>query len=138
MKDTPILSAFQELDAKSARDLAIQGAETQQSRSMVFDACHLGVVLRAVLFVEAVTAVGAMYGASSFMDWLTRLSLLAGGALPATLVWLICACSLKKQLAQLSQNVRSPRRMQSVVDDMEHLYRELLGADDRQLSPAVQ
>ena len=106
MKDTQILSAFQELDAKSAQDLAIKGAETQQSRSMVFDACHLGVVLRAVLFVEAVTAVGAMYGASGFIDWLARLSLLAGGALPATLVWLISACSLKKQLAQLSPNMQ--------------------------------
>ena len=98
MKDTQILSAFQELELK--------GAAKQESRRMVFDACHLGVVLRAVLFVEAVTAVGAMYGASDFMDWLTRLSLLAGGALPATLVWLIAACSLKKPLAALSQNMQ--------------------------------
>ena len=98
MKDTQILSAFQELE--------VQNALRQSSRTMVFDACHLGVVLRAVLFVQAVVAVGAMYGASGFMDWLTRLSLLAGGALPATLVWLIAACSLKKKLAQLRQEMQ--------------------------------
>lgn len=106
MKDTQILSAFQELERKAARELEVENAVQQKSRSMVFDACHLGVVLRAVLFVEAVTAVGAMYGATDFIDWLTRLSLLAGGALPATLVWLIAACSLKKKLAQLSQGLQ--------------------------------
>jgi two-component system, LytTR family, sensor histidine kinase AlgZ len=106
MKDTQILSTFQELERKGAPELALKDAGAEPSRGMVFDACHLGVVLRAVLFVEAVTAVGAMYGATGFIDWLTRLSLLAGGALPATLVWLIAACSLKKPLAALSQNLQ--------------------------------
>ena len=106
MKDTQILSAFQELELKTPLELEVQNALRQTSRSMVFDACHLGVVLRAVLFVQAVVAVVAMYSASGFMDWLTRLSLLAGGALPATLVWLIAACSLKKKLAQLSQDMQ--------------------------------
>lgn len=69
---------------------------------LVFDACHVGVVLRAVLFVEAVVAVGAMFGAVNAIDWLTRLSLLTGAALPATLFWLIAACSLKALLARLS------------------------------------
>ena len=59
-------------------------------------------VLRAVLFVEAVVAVGAMFGAAG----LVRLAgaawpSLTGGALPATLAWLIVACSLKKLLARL-------------------------------------
>ena len=70
-------------------------------RALVFDACHVGVVLRAVLFVEIVLGVGAMYGASTLLEWLARVSLLTGGALPATLVWLIAACSLKKLLAPL-------------------------------------
>jgi len=60
------------------------------------------VVLRAVLFVQAVVAVAAMFGTSTPLEWLTRLSLFTGGALPATLVWLIVACSLKKGLARLS------------------------------------
>ncbi|MDO9164693.1 MAG: sensor histidine kinase, partial [Rhodoferax sp.] len=43
---------------------------------------------------------------STFFDWLTRLSLLTWGALPATLVWLIAACSLKKVLARLSDTAQ--------------------------------
>ena len=73
--------------------------------ALVFDACHVGVVLRAVLFVELVLAVGALYGADTPAGWLAALSLATGGALPATLVWLIAACSLKTVLARLS-----PRR----------------------------
>ncbi|MDD2712685.1 MAG: histidine kinase [Simplicispira sp.] len=70
-------------------------------RALVFDACEVGVVLRAVLFVEVVLGVGAMYGASTLADWLARLALLTGGALPATLVWLIAACSMKTLLQRL-------------------------------------
>lgn len=94
MKDPQILSTFLEPSPQASLPVP--------SRVLVFDACHVGVALRAVLFVEAVVGVGAMFGASSFVDWLTRLSLLTGGALPATLVWLIAACSLKKLLARLS------------------------------------
>ena len=94
MKDTQILSAFQ--------DLAPEQPPAVPPPRLVFEACHVGVVLRAVLFVEAVVAVGAMFGAAGFMDWLGRLSLLTGGALPATLVWLLSACSLKKLLAPLT------------------------------------
>lgn len=94
MKDSQILSSFQEL--------APAAPAPGPARTLVFDACHVGLVLRAVLFVEAVVAVGAMFGAATFLDWLTRLSLLTGGALPAVLVWLIAACSLKKVLARLS------------------------------------
>ena len=93
MKDSQILSAFSELPAPRPPG--------PPPRALVFDACHVGVVLRAVLFVEAVAAVGAMFGAQDFQDWLTRLAILSGGALPATLAWLIAACSLKKILARL-------------------------------------
>ena len=68
---------------------------------MVFDACHAGVVLRAVLFVQVVVGIGAMFGADSFLDWATRLALATGGTLPGTLLWLSAACSLKKLLAPL-------------------------------------
>lgn len=67
----------------------------------VFDACQVGVALRAVLFVEAVMAVGAMYGTASPVDWMVRLALLTGSALPATVFWLIVACLLKRPLARL-------------------------------------
>ncbi|MBS0302626.1 MAG: histidine kinase [Proteobacteria bacterium] len=73
------------------------------ARALVFDACQVGVVLRAVLFVEAVLGVGAMFGAGSPGEWLARLALYTGGALPATLAWLVTACSLKKALQRLSE-----------------------------------
>ncbi len=94
MKDSQILSAFQEttLPAPPARP----------ARALVFDACQIGVVLRAVLFVEVVMSVGAMFGAIGPADWLLRVSVLSGAALPATLAWLIVGCSLKKVLAGLA------------------------------------
>ncbi len=76
-------------------------------RALVFDACHVGVVLRAVLFVEIVLGVGAMYGADGPAAWLARLSLLTGGALPATLAWLVTACSLKTLLQRLPVALQS-------------------------------
>jgi two-component system sensor histidine kinase AlgZ len=95
MKDSQILSVFQ--------DTAFQPGDAPVSPpvTLVFDACHVGVVMRAVLFVEAAVAVAAMFGAASALDWLMRLALITGGALPATLLWLLLACSLKKILAKL-------------------------------------
>jgi two-component system sensor histidine kinase AlgZ len=91
MKDSQILSAFME----------VQPALRRKAQVLVFDACHVGVVLRAVLFVEATMMTGAMYGAAGFIDWLLRVSVLTGAALPATLAWLIVACSLKGRLERL-------------------------------------
>jgi two-component system sensor histidine kinase AlgZ len=95
MKDTQILSVFQEPTTQPVPEAPARPVV------LVFDACHVGVVLRAVLFVQAVTAVAAMFGAASPLDWLTRLSLFTGAALPATLLWLIVACGLKNRLARL-------------------------------------
>jgi two-component system sensor histidine kinase AlgZ len=91
MNDSQILSAFQEFPPPTAAP----------RRVFVFDACHVGVVLRAVLFVETVMSVGAMFGAVTVADWLLRVSILSGAALPATLAWLIVACMLKRVLAHL-------------------------------------
>ena len=95
MKDTEILSTFQELDSRAPSPGA--------SPPLVFDACHVGVVLRAVLFVEVVVGVGAMFGTNTATDWLMRMALLTSATLPATLAWLILACSLKNWLARLRQ-----------------------------------
>ena len=75
-------------------------------RVSMFDACHVGVVLRAVLFVECVVGVAAMFGAAQALDWLLRFSLLTGGALPATLAWLIAACGLKTRLHRLKPRLQ--------------------------------
>lgn len=73
-----------------------------QAPVLVFDACQVGVVLRAVLYVEAVVAVGLMYVVAGFEAWLLALAWVTAGALPATLLWLVVGCSLKRQLARLS------------------------------------
>jgi two-component system sensor histidine kinase AlgZ len=92
MKESLILSAFQEPAAPALT--------TGPNRGAVLDACHVGVALRAVLLVQAVVGVGAMFGSASFMDWLMRLALLTGAALPATLVWLVAACAGRRTLAR--------------------------------------
>ena len=94
MKDSQILSAFQDLPVQVV-------PATPPARVLVFDACHIGVILRAVLFVETVMSVGAMFGSTGVADWMGRVAMLSGAAFPATLLWLIVACSLKKLLAQL-------------------------------------
>lgn len=96
MKDTEILSTFPEQDPRTG--------PPGGGRALVFDACQAGVVLRAVLFVEVVIGVGALYGASGPWNWLLRQSVLTGAALPATLVWLIIACSAKNVLSRLPQS----------------------------------
>jgi len=41
-----------------------------------------------------------VYAAAGWMDWVERVALVTGGALPATLAWLLCACALKRLLAR--------------------------------------
>jgi len=101
MEDSQILSVFQESDAAPTGT-----GPPPLADALVFDACHVGVVLRAVLFVEAVVAVGTLFGSSAPLQWLGQMSLVTGAALPATLLWLISACSLKELLARLSPNAQ--------------------------------
>jgi two-component system sensor histidine kinase AlgZ len=93
MNDTQILSTFQ--DPPPAQPAA------SRAPALVFDACQMGVVLRAVLFVEVAVGVVAMYAASSLWDWVMRMALITGAALPATLAWLLTACIAKRWLARM-------------------------------------
>ena len=93
MEDSQLLSAFPD------RSPATLSAGLSP---MVFDACQIGVVLRAVLFVELVVAVAAMYGSISFIGWVLHLAIMTGGAFPAVLTWLLVACLLKRALALLA------------------------------------
>ncbi|HSI52358.1 MAG: sensor histidine kinase [Ramlibacter sp.] len=95
MKDSQILSTFQDVPSQAP-------AMPRPGPVLVFDACHVGVVLRAVLFVETVMAAGAMFGATSPADWGVQVLVYTWAALPATLAWLIVACSLKRFLARQS------------------------------------
>jgi two-component system sensor histidine kinase AlgZ len=95
MNDSQILSAFLPPMAGEAK------ADSQGlGPRMVFDACAVGVVLRAVLFVEACMAVTVMFVTPTLVDWLVQLALLTSGALTGTVGWLIAVCSLKKPLAK--------------------------------------
>ncbi|HWT21289.1 MAG TPA: sensor histidine kinase, partial [Variovorax sp.] len=55
----------------------------------LFDACQIGVVLRAVLFVEALVATATLFVSASPGEWLVQTATVTGGAVPATLVWLV-------------------------------------------------
>ena len=99
MKDTQILSAFQEL--------APQPERARAQPVLVFDACQIGVVLRAVLFVELAIAAVVMFDSQGPLEWLSRLSLVTGGALPAVLAWLLVACTGKRLLARLKPLVQN-------------------------------
>lgn len=82
---------------------AVAGHDAQ---ALIFDACHVGVVLRAVLFVEVVLAVAVMFHTHAFQAWLILLAVTTGTALPAVLAWLLIACALRRWLQ------RQPRSLQ--------------------------
>ena len=91
-----------------SRDFASTGFELPRERApraagagSVFDMCHGGVVLRAVLFVHLAIALGLMFGAAGFEAWLTQLALATGVALPGVLFWLVLSCVFRDQLAAL-------------------------------------
>ncbi len=66
-----------------------------------FDVCHVGVVLRALLFVHGVIAIGVGFAASSVTVWLTQFAAASGIALPAVLLWLLVACAAKRPVGGL-------------------------------------
>ncbi|MEP7296604.1 MAG: histidine kinase [Burkholderiales bacterium] len=63
-----------------------------------FDVCHVGVVLRALLFVHGVVVVGVLFAVNSWQGWLTMFTLGASSALPAVLMWLLVVCGIKRSL----------------------------------------
>jgi two-component system sensor histidine kinase AlgZ len=101
MKDSRILSSFQELaHAAGARPLS-EMPEQLRARVQVFDTCQVGTVLRAVLFVQSVVTVAAMFGVQTVLGWVTQMAILTGASLPAVLAWLLTVCALKRQLGLL-------------------------------------
>ncbi len=94
MDDSKLLSAFQELTRPTA-------AEAKPRPPILFDTCEVGVVLRSLLFVEAVMAVGALFAGPGMTPWLARVAMLSGAAVPATLAWLAVTCAGKNLLARL-------------------------------------
>lgn len=84
--------------AGSLLDLPLPDAADGGTAPAAFDVCHVGVVLRAVLAVHAVVALGAMFVAADARQWVMLLSTGALIALPGTMFWLLAACGLKRPL----------------------------------------
>ena len=103
MMPTPPSQNFDDstLHGGLTRSDSLQSDSPFLPRASLFDACHVGVVLRVVLLVQAFAGVGAMFVTSNPLDWLLWFSLLTGGVLPATLAWLIAVCVFKGRLNRL-------------------------------------
>jgi two-component system sensor histidine kinase AlgZ len=67
----------------------------------VFDVCHVGVVLRAMLFVNGVMAVGVMFAADGIRAWALLAAMGAAIVMPGMLLWLAATCLLKHRLVAL-------------------------------------
>ena len=65
-----------------------------------FDVCHVGVVLRVVLGVQTVVGLGVCFAAAGPADALDRWAQSAMVSLPASLLWLVVACSARKVLGR--------------------------------------
>lgn len=68
---------------------------------LVFDVCHVGVVLRTLLLVHGVVAVGMLFEAPTPAAWLAGVATGAAVAMPAVLIWLVAACGMKRTLGRL-------------------------------------
>ena len=77
------------------------GVKAKLGAGSAFDVCHVGVVLRALLFVHCTLAVAVSFGATDLASWLTLVAVAASMALPALLLWLVLACLLKQVLVRL-------------------------------------
>ncbi len=79
--------------ARAAREPRADAALGGASDRSVFDVCHAGVVLRALLFVHGVLAIGASFAARSLAGWALAFATASAAALPAVLAWLLVACT---------------------------------------------
>ena len=66
----------------------------------VLPLCRSGTVLRALLLVNGVLGIGALFGASSVTAWAGAMASGAIIAVPATLAWLLAACATRRWLAR--------------------------------------
>ena len=75
---------------------------TRTAKAALFDACHAGVVLRALLFVHAVVALGALFVVGTLSAWTGVFASGSAMALPGVLLWLVLTCASKRLLAAMS------------------------------------
>lgn len=96
MKNLEILST-QQFPSELAEEWVTQPAHDEQ---LVFDACHVGVVLRAVLFVQAAVAVGYLFVFQDVWSWLIQVAATSAVTQPAVMAWLLVGCALKHWLGR--------------------------------------
>jgi two-component system sensor histidine kinase AlgZ len=73
----------------------------QRAERSVFDVCHVGVVLRALLFVHGVLGIGVLFVAGSFTAWVGAFAVASSAALPGVLLWLLVACAARRRFGAL-------------------------------------
>lgn len=93
MKEPEILSTLLPTAPLPAEPAPVQ-------RVLVFDACHVGVVLRAVCFVLVVVGVGLLFVRPLGWQWLLELATLTAVTQPAVLLWLSLGCAAKAWLGR--------------------------------------
>jgi two-component system sensor histidine kinase AlgZ len=96
MKNPEILSTLDWPATQAGGSVPATGPRRQR----VFDACHVGVVLRAVLFVQAVVAVGVMFVAPNAWAWWLDMAAFTAVTQPAVLAWLVAGCALSGWLGR--------------------------------------
>ncbi|AMM25504.1 sensor histidine kinase [Variovorax sp. PAMC 28711] len=106
MRNPSILSATPARPHRAGAPAPVKPRASRKAVPALFDACQIGVVLRTVLFVEAVVAIATLFAASTAVDWLTLAATITGGALPATLLWLVAACGLKRMLGRMRREAQ--------------------------------
>ena len=90
-----------ELDASGFAGLPAEPAAARGGAGSAFDVCHVGVVLRAVLLVQGVVALGTLFAAPTFGGWLLVFARASLVSLWAVLLWLIASCAASRPLARL-------------------------------------
>lgn len=70
----------------------------------MFDVCHVGLVLRAVLGVQVLLGLGLSLAAQNFAQWVEMLASGTVVSLTAVLLWLLLVCAAKRPLARLAES----------------------------------
>jgi len=70
-------------------------------RAQLFDVCHMGLALRAVLGVQILLSLGIALQASDLQQWLWQLASASFVSMTAVLAWLVLVCAGKHLLARL-------------------------------------
>ena len=78
-----------------------QDADEAARRSQLFDVCHMGLVLRAVLGVQILLSLGIALQAQDPGQWLWQLASASFVSMTAVLAWLVLVCAGKRLLARL-------------------------------------